>query len=179
MLGWTILIITLLFFLTLRVLAGRFMPRPGRPLWIVILLILTILAGAFLTVNSSASLKKSNARRNWNIAEGRVINSKIEVEGIYMPMVVYAYEVNGRAYVDTTNLQVPGFGNSAKQYQVAQELVNEYPVGKVIQVHYNPDKVTESVLITRPQWNVYGKLGLGVTLFGVGLFFLLLPFPRK
>jgi hypothetical protein len=60
---------------------------------------------------------------------------------------------------------------------VAQKLAAEYPIGKEIQVHYDPDDFANSVLIVTPRWNIYGQLGLGMVLFTVSLFFLVLPRP--
>ena len=155
------------------------MPRLNRPVWAITVLSLLVLFGVYLTVQSTSKLNELLARQNWSIAEGKIIKSEIIIRGVALPMVIYSFKANGRAYIDTTNLQVPGFGNKAKQYQVAQELVDKYSTGNSITVHYNPDDATESLIIIHPQWNVFGKIGLGVVLFGVALFFLLLPLPIK
>jgi hypothetical protein len=92
-------------------------------------------------------------------------------------MVIYAYEVDSRAYIDTTDLQVPGFGNKNKQYEVTHAMVMEFPTGKEILVHYDPNDISNSVIVTTPRWNVYGQIGLGIVLFAGSLFFLILPRP--
>jgi len=178
MLGWTLLIIAFLFVLTLRAIAGNKLPRPNVPVWMPIVLIIVLLLGGYLTVDSSWKLKNALSRKDWPVAKGRVIKSEPIVQGIIRPMVIYAFEVNGRAYVDTSDLQVPGFGNKNKQYEVAHTLVEEYPTGKEVLVHYDSTDFSNSVLIVTPPWNVFGKVSLGVILFSVGLFFLVLPRPR-
>ncbi|HEX2897779.1 MAG TPA: DUF3592 domain-containing protein [candidate division Zixibacteria bacterium] len=153
------------------------MPRPNRPLWLIIVLAVLFLGGAFLTVTASKNLVKANSRKDWPVASGRVVKSESAVSGIIRPMVIYAFQVDKSAYVDTTDLQVPGFGNKSKQFEVAHELLLEYPVGKEVLVHYDPGDFTNSVLIVTPRWNTYGQIGLGVVIFTVSLFFLILPRP--
>lgn len=177
MFGWTLLIIALLFVLTLRGILSKSLPRPNRPTWSMIVLAVLFLAGGVLTIVASKNLAKDSSRKNWPVANGRVVKSEAVVSGLIRPMVIYAYQVDQSAYVDTTDLQVPGFGNKAKQFEVAHTMVLEYPVGKEVQVHYNPDDITNSVLIVTPRWNTYGQIGLGLVIFTVSFFFLILPRP--
>ncbi len=128
-----------------------------------------------MTVHSSENLASALNRKNWSIAKGRVIKAEAVTSGVIHPMVTYAYEVNGRAYVDSTDLQAPGFGSKSKQYEVAQELVRSYSVGQEITVYYDPSNQTNSVLITSPSWRLYGQMALGMVLFIGALFFLILP----
>lgn len=151
------------------------MPRPKRPIWLLIILAVLFLGGGALTIIASGNLANANSRKDWPVAPGRVIKSEPVVGGIIKPMVIYAYQVNQNAYVDTTDLQIPGFGNKSKQFEVAHESLLEYPVGKEVQVHYDPSDFTNSVLIVSPRWNIYGQIGLGVVIFAVSLFFLILP----
>ncbi|MGH8016040.1 MAG: DUF3592 domain-containing protein, partial [Candidatus Zixiibacteriota bacterium] len=134
-----------LFVATLRAILPSQLPRPNRPLWSLILLVALLLLGGYLTVNSSGRMKTAYDRRSWPIANGRVIKSEAVTKGMIRPMVIYAFEANGRAYVDTTDLQVPGFGNKNKQFEVAHALVADYPTGKEVQVHYDPNELSNSV----------------------------------
>lgn len=179
MYGWTILIIILLSIATLRAIGSKFLPSPQRPVWIIGALVLITIAGGYLTINSSERLKQSLERKNWPIAVGRVIKSEVMAGAIIRPQVIYAYEVDGRAYIDTSDLQVPGFGNRNKQYEVTHAVIAEYPTGKEVSVHYHPEDVTNSVIITTPKWNDYGKVSLGIVLFAGALFLLALPRPPK
>jgi hypothetical protein len=177
MYGWTVLIIVFLGIVTLRAIAAKALPRPQKPKWLNILLIVLLAAGGYLLVNSSERLTQALARKSWPSAMGRVIKSEAETGKIIRPMVIYAYEVDSRAYIDTTDLQVPGFGNKNKQYEVTHAMVTEFPTGKEILVHYDPKDISNSVIVTTPRWNVYGQIGLGIVLFAGSLFFLILPSP--
>jgi len=177
MFAWTLLIVSFLFILTLRGILSKSLPRPNRPTWLMIILGVLFVGGGFLTIIASKDLAKDSSRKKWPVAKGRVVKSEAIVSGIIRPLVIYAYQVDNRAYVDTTDLQVPGFGNKSKQFEVAHTMVLEYPVGKEVQVHYNPDDITNSVLIVTPRWNTYGQIGLGLVIFTVSFFFLILPRP--
>ena len=173
--GWTLLIIALLGVVTLRVVGGKYLPRPQKPIWIILTLILILLGGVFLTIRSSENLSDALRRKDWPVATGRVIKAEADTSGAIRPIVTYAYVVGGRAHVDSSDLQAPGFGNKTKQYELAEELIRLYPVGKEIDVHYDPVNETHSVLIVSPSWRIFGQLGLGMVLFAGALFFLLLP----
>jgi len=177
-LGWTLLIVAALTITTLRAVAGRFLPRPAMATWVRVLLVVLVLCGGFLTIYSFGKLSKAWHRKDWLTASGKVIKSETLLGGTIRPRVIYAFEAGGQAWVDTTDLQVPAFGNKGKQYEVAIDLVKEYPVGKVVQVHYDPNDMANSVLLVNPTWDIYGKIGLGMVLFIGALFFLILPKPR-
>ena len=175
--GWIILVVSLLCVLTLRAMAAKYLPRPQKPYWINLILIVLFVAGGLLTLNSMVNLGRAIHRKDWPVAKGRVMKSEAILVGVIRPMIIYTYEADGRTYVDTTDLQIPGFGNKSKQLEVAQALVQEFPSGREIQVHYDPADYSNSVILTTPPWHIYGKIGLGVTLFTVALFFLVLPRP--
>ena len=173
--GWTLLIIALLCVVTFRAVAGKYLPRSRKPIGIFLILILILLGGVFLTIHSSENLSKALERKAWPTANGRVIIAEAVVSGTIRPIVIYSYAVNGLAYIDSTDLQAPGFGNRSKQYEVAEEIARLYPTGKEIEVHYDPSDTSNSVLITSPSWRIFGQLGLGMVLFAGALFFLILP----
>lgn len=179
MMGWILLFVAFLFVVTLRAVAGKFLPHPRIPIWMRLVLFSILISGALLTIHSISNLSDAWQRKEWPITPGRIIKAVADTSGTIRPMVFYTYEISGRAYIDSTDLQAPGFGNRAKQYEVAEELVRLYPVGKEIAVHYDPDESSNSVLITNPSWRIYGQLGLGVILFAGALFFLILPRPKN
>lgn len=172
------MIVAFLFIVTLRAIAAKVLPRSQKPVWVTVLLFILLICGGFLTIHSTQSLSKAIHRKDWPVAPGKVIKAEAVVGGVIKPMVIYAYVANGSAYVDSTDLQVPGFGNRSKQYDVAKKLALEYPIGREIQVHYDPNDFTNSVLIVTPAWNIYGQTGLGMVLFTASLFFLALPRPK-
>ena len=59
------------------------------------------------------------------------------------------------------------------------KIVAYMPPGKVISVFYNPDDRQETHLGSPLKWDTIGKLGLGLFLYCLGLFFLLKTMDRS
>lgn len=75
----------------------------------------------------------------WMSTTGKITRSEVDSEGDKMdrPIIHWAYRVNGRRYEG----QMPEMG-----YSSAEEIVAAYPVGKLVEVRYNPAKPEESVV---------------------------------
>lgn len=100
------------------------------------------------------------AAKNWRVASGKILASDVEEyqqwdiehgrsrrRTMFRPSVVYKFEVNGQAYINDEitlgaqmSISIPG---------MFQSTLNKYPEGKTVQVYYNPDNPTESVLELR------------------------------
>lgn len=95
----------------------------------------------------------------WPVARGRIVESGVDAFVLrrdpddssrslqYRPRVVYSYEVNGRTY--SGDRLAMGTVASSSLVAMAQKTADEYPVGREVQVHYNPDGPGESVLHPR------------------------------
>ena len=140
--------------------------------WSIVIFLILFLLGTVITVYSSSQLIAANKRKTWDIANGTVLESSIVETGSMRPMVIYSYEVGDKTYTGSSGLQAPGFGNKAKQYEVAMKLSRKYPIGKLISVYYNPLNNSESVIIITPHWDTYTRIAAGVTLLIASLFYL-------
>ena len=127
-------------------------PRSTRTNFTVVS-ILMVVVGTVLTFMSLRSL-------NYKQAEGVIIRSEVTGSGKSRKVTVqYVYTVNDMQYDnDTVSYSLTMFRNTAK-------LLNQYPVGRRVPVHYS---------ITDPSYSVlekgfsFGSLGMVVA--GIGLF---------
>lgn len=91
----------------------------------------------------------------WETTIGEITKSDVglyvDSEGDTMdqPIIHWAYHVNGRRYAG----QMPEMG-----YYRAKQIVAKYPVGKQVEVRYNPSKPEESVVK-----GLEGVIGFGRT----------------
>ena len=138
----------------------------------ILIFLILFLSGTVITVYSSSQLIAANKRKTWDITNATVLESSIVETGSMRPMVKYSYEVGDKTYKGSSNLQAPGFGNKARQYDVAMKLSRKYPKDKLISVYYNPLNNSESVIIITPHWDTYTRIAAGAVLLIASLFYL-------
>jgi hypothetical protein len=85
----------------------------------------------------------------WQTTTGRVLKSRVEVSGgdnaSVSPRVVYAYDVNGRAYQSDqirAGDKIMTISSSGDAYQT----IDRYPAGSIVTVYYNPANPQEAAL---------------------------------
>ena len=132
-----------------------------------------------MTVYSSSELIKEYKRKTWDTAIATVLESSVVETGSMRPMVKYSYQVGNKTYVGSSGLQAPGFGNKARQYDVAMKLSRKYPKGRLISVHYNPLNNAESVIIITPHWDTFTRIAAGAVLLIISLFYLFYSVHRS
>lgn len=92
--------------------------------------------------------------RGWPSIKGTIQTSRVKIEDkgeddngnpilLYRPEIVYHYQIEERAYV----VREPIY-NAVYDKQSAEKFVAAYPIGKQINVFYNPQKPQESTLKT-------------------------------
>jgi hypothetical protein len=129
-----------------------------------------LLFGIWLIVSQADQLAQWGAVRTWPSTNGVVVASRVAGERAYHPEIVYQYAVNGTTYKDSTSFDTPSFGGRSVKREVAETIVAKFPPGTTVAVHYDPNHPTRSLLRISPDWSLYGKIGLGGTLVGLGLF---------
>ena len=122
----------------------------------------------------------------WPTVEGVVVSSELGMDldigqysGGWWPQVSYDYHVDGKDYT-SSNIEVEDIGNGNTS-SYAKQVVNRYPVGKEVQVHYAPHSPAIAVLEPGIPTNcgggcslmtiglVVGVMGIGVISFFIGL----------
>ena len=116
-------------------------------------LIIFIVGLVFLIIGLVA-IKRAKTAQLWPIIPGRVIRSSVvehhssDGDGgssvTYEPLVEYEYNVMGQTF---TSRRV-AYGANRLAYKKAIEIVERYPTGTRVNVHYNPDKAKEATLET-------------------------------
>lgn len=113
--------------------------------------LLIAFAFLFVTVRSN---RKVRASQRWSTTSGRILTSEVtshrslDSNGthttIYDPAVQYEYAVNGQRLQSSSIRFGMAYGTSWPQ--PAQDVVDKYPQGTLVQVFYNPTNPTEAVL---------------------------------
>ena len=106
----------------------------------------------------------------WKITEGTITKSSVKLAGAaYIPDIEYEYFVLGVEYKGVSVTIPPDIIYDVK---VAQGLIEEYPVGKKVDVFYNPEihrvAVLEKESPIAPLWISWllGFMALGLLIFG-------------
>ena len=100
--------------------------------------------------------------RSWPKVTGRIVRSELDdfrgtlnpddhnIVTLYRPKIVYAYEYNGIKYSGETI----SFGAevTANRQVFANKLIAKYPLGKVVEVHVNPQNASDAVLESKPAY---------------------------
>jgi len=86
----------------------------------------------------------------------------------YGAKITYQYSVNGVSY--TSNTISYGYAYSS-DHDAASQLVDNYPVGKIVTIYYNPDNPSEAVLISgidSSTW-IFFSFGLFFSIIGIAI----------
>jgi hypothetical protein len=127
--------------------------EPGR---VPVVIALTLFSLAMILF-SGMSTKKARAMRKWPTIAGRIVRSEVTTTvqqhdrpnmardyrvTMYVPRVVYAYEVDGNSFEgDDVGWTVSGNTPSA-----AEKTVRRFPLSSQVQVSYDPDDPTQSTI---------------------------------
>jgi hypothetical protein len=145
------------------------------PVGAIIIGIIMVIGGYLLAFHvGRPAMQKAEASEGWPTVTGVVTHSEVardhDPDGtMYSPDVEYEYTVDGEDYVGNTI--TVGAKVSTNVASGAQKKVNEYPEGREVEVHYDPDEPAESCLepgvkasASIPFWAGIGILVLGVVL---------------
>lgn len=143
----------------------------------VVLCILSI--GFSIAVSSMyKTFKRAEQTKQWPSTVGEVVKTKIkEINSSsgnsssgntrsYKPVVFYSYQIAGRDYTG----RVLQKGSDSASLSWAEEILEEYPVGKEVDVFYNPYRYKEAVLITGSS----GKFKFGFAIFSLAAVILII-----
>jgi len=134
-----------------------------------------ILVGAGTGFFGVRGLIRANASTNWPTAEGRVMASSVDrrrssssnggSSTTYHAEILYEYSVDDTTF-DGNRVAYGDYGSSSPSH--ARRVVNRYPVGKTVMVHYMSDNPEESLLEPGIQLQSWFLPGFGLLFFTVG-----------
>ncbi len=143
-----------------------------RPLLGLFLGLLVASGGWFVAFSVGKPIRdKAAASTAWPTADGRITRSELErvrEEGrtMYSVDVAYDYAVAGEAFSG----ERVWFGDDFRSSSITtwRRLVDRYPVGTAVQVHYDPADPGDSVLEPGATWSgsVIYLIGLGMLVVG-------------
>lgn len=128
--------------------------------------VLTIVGGTFFFLGWTGYSQAKQSQK-WPTVSGEVVSSKIvevsrkksgKVKISYKPEVVYEYEVEGKAF---RNDQISLSDGSSSIRSFAEGVVEEYPPGKKVSVHFNPNDMEDSCLSTDVGWVNWLMMAVG------------------
>jgi hypothetical protein len=150
------------------------------PEWLFLLMwFAAMLGGFFLMRHGFYYVRLGQESNSWPTARGKVVRSFLHshtststnqngltsTSTSYSPRIQYVYEKNGVMYRSEA-MTIGGGGLSFHSQTQAEFYLDNYPVGKEIDVYYNPNSPAMSVLIP-------GGIGYGIGFVVAGAIFLL------
>ncbi len=105
-----------------------------------------MIGGLIVVIIQSRRLSDDWARRDWPVTEGVVVASHVSGTRAFHPGIRYTYTVGDRSYEGVSDLDVPGFGTKSNRLNVAERSLVDFPAGKKITVHYDPEHPDDSRL---------------------------------
>ena len=132
--------------------------------WLFIVIgLVAVGAGARLLIRSIRS-------ERWPVTDGIIRSAEMKSQDssdgtTYSAEVTYGYQVAGTSYTGN-KVSIGPMSSSAEH---AQGILNRYPVGKTVSVHYRPGDPSDAVLETGIHGGTWICLGVGTafTLFGI------------
>lgn len=118
-------------------------------------------------------VREAKASTNWPTVEGVVSVSKVKSQRrdnktMYSHHIEYKYEVAGQPF-EGDRVWVGATGSSSMR-SFADKAVARYPVGKQVEVYYNPEEPGSCVLEPGATWTSYLPVGIGGLFCLIGMF---------
>jgi hypothetical protein len=146
--------------------------------------------GALLLILGLYSSIMDTSASSWPVTEGTITSSQVESWGSgahdpidYRPAITYQYQVGGKTYNGSQISSGATFygGVNVDEYEQANAIVSNYPVGSIVEVHYNPNNPNNAVLETQSSLIEQVPLIIGAVMTAAALIglFLLVRSERK
>jgi hypothetical protein len=138
---------------------------------------LFVMVGALATGCGAWNLLRSLECERWPTTEGVIETGELNYQssddgnGTYSASVSYRYQVAGRHYTSTR----VAFGQLSSSAAHAQAILNRFPPGRTVPVHYESNNPEQAVLETRIHGGTWVCFAVGIVFLLAGWMFLGLP----
>lgn len=138
----------------------------------LIFTLIFVAAGLAMLYFAYQQYQDSKASETWPVASGTVVSSEVtryrnsDRQTFYAADVAYEYTVNDVSY---TGDKVAFSEVNTSKPDSAQKIVDRYPVGQQVEVHYDPADPGKAVLETEVGIGVWIQLGGGIFFVLIGL----------
>jgi hypothetical protein len=129
-----------------------------------------VLVGIISIFKESREIDFSFELRKWPTTAATITSAEIAGIRAFHPIIKYEYELAGVKHTDSTDMDLPGFGNKRTRYSNSEKIIKEYPAGTVLTIHYNPENPSISRVHINAEYSSYLILTTGVMLYGIGFF---------
>ena len=139
--------------------------------WGLAIGLLLIIWGGLWGFAGISSTQQARESREWPTVEGQILSSWVSEGELrdppsYYAHVNYSYVVNGVQY-DGKRIS---FGISHGSRNYAESIIDKYPAGKLVPVHYDPSDPTVAVLeVGDPSGELPLNVGVPLGLFAGGV----------
>lgn len=116
----------------------------------------------------------------WPDVKGSIVKSRIDVRNnhtlnkshinVYYPEIEYIYSVVDKNYIGST-IGVSDYGSSERNH--AEVLVSRYEIGSTVDIYYDPENPSQSLLEPGLKGFLVLRIILGIFLLAFGMFVLL------
>ncbi|MBS0009949.1 MAG: DUF3592 domain-containing protein, partial [Bacteroidales bacterium] len=130
--------------------------KPGKANPIVLGLLFIVIGGFVFFMWGLPPMQYAAASKAWPSVPGKITRSEVETyrkdgKTQYLPDIAYNYTVDGKQYASSK--VTVGDPPSTSNISPAKRLQSEYPVGKEVEVYYDPEVHSSSTLKTGIQRN--------------------------
>jgi len=141
--------------------------------------LIPLVIGLYLLHLGGNNLFESYQSSRWAITEGQIILSKLGIvertpgtsrkNPVPIAKIKYSYTVKGKSYTSSRR-SFNDYGSDIRDQQ--QNIVDGYPVGKIVKVYFDPDNPQQAILEHRSPVLYYLVFGGGVIFALIGYFFI-------
>jgi hypothetical protein len=142
---------------------------PELPISLVVFSFMLVVTGTWMIYTNEEVIEAGLAERSWPSTDGVIIKSEVAGKRAYHPEITFRYSVAGKAYLRTTDLGTPGFGNRNSRLDTAERISENFSAGSHVTVHYDPGEPGHAFIRIGPSWQVFIKLSLGIIIMVTGL----------
>jgi len=140
---------------------------------------ITTLVGVVVIITNIYFLKRSDESKDWIQTTGVIFSSEVErtlnpskniFEDYFKASIKYKYVVDGVEFIGDRVY----FGSNvySSDQSIAKNIVNNYPIRKIITVYYNPINHKDAV-IDRAHKSIWAATILSILLITAGIFLIL------
>jgi hypothetical protein len=146
--------------------------RPGNANPITLGIIFALVGGVIFFLFALPPLQYSSTSKSWPTVAGIITKSEIDIwrndgKTHYQPDIAYAYSVDGKKYTSSKiTVGDPPLDNNVTP---AKRLQAEYPVGKDVDVYYDPELPESAALQPGTKTGDYLLAGICAIFFFAGL----------
>jgi len=120
--------------------------------------------GIGLSIWGGIVIRNASVSEGWPQTQGEIVSSYVDSSAdsdgtTYSADIKFMYVVNDR-WLTGDVVNFGEYGSSNMRH--ADEIVNRYPIGKIVSVYYNPEQPETAVLEPGLTWSSYFILFMGI-----------------